>query len=305
MMKGTRSDMPPASETPREEFVTIFDDTYDQPDCRAYFRMMDRLGYRNQHHAVAAFRAGLDEMMRLRGVRASRILDFASSYGIVTALLGRDLTLAQVFARYREARFDTAPSEEVIAWDRDWLRDHRRGDLDLHVTGIDVMPNAVRYGQAVGLFDAGFVEDLEAAPPSAALAANLARCDMIVECGSVLQLMPRALDRLLAASGARKPWVMTSPIRGNERPEAAEVLRAHGMDIEILPIPPFVHRRFESAEEQSRAIANARAAGHKTEGIETTGHFYAQVLLARPRKERTDPADWRLPLVAAPMETQS
>ncbi len=297
--------MPPASETPREEFVTIFDDTYDQPDCRAYFRMMDRLGYRNQHHAVTAFRAGLDEMMRLRGVRAPRILDFASSYGIVTALLGRDLTLAQVFARYREARFDHAASDEVIVWDRDWLSGHRRQDLALHVTGLDVMPNAVRYGQAVGLFDAGFVEDLEAGPPSDALAATLVRCDMIVECGSVLQLMPRALDRLLAASGARKPWVMTSPIRGNERPEAAEVLRAHGMVVEALPIPPFVHRRFESAEEQARGIANARGAGHSTEGIETTGHFYAQILLARPAEDRTDPADWRLPLGVPPMETQS
>lgn len=293
--------MPPASETPREPFVTIFDDTYDQPDCRAYFRMMDRLGYRNQHHAVAAFRAGLDEVMRLRGLAAPRILDFASSYGIVSALMGRDLTLAEVFARYRAARFDDAAPEAVIAWDRDWLAGRRRRDVALHVTGIDIMSNAVRYGQAVGLFDAGFVEDLEAAPPSDALAAALAGCDMIVECGSVLQLMPHALDRVLAASGARKPWVMTSPIRGNERPEAAAVLRAHGMEVEILPVPPFVHRRFESDAEQARAIANARRAGHDPEGFETTGHFHAQVLLARPRDERTDPAAWRLPLVVPPM----
>ena len=41
-----------------EAFVTIFDDTYDQPDCRAYFRMMDALGYRNQHHATGRFAPG-------------------------------------------------------------------------------------------------------------------------------------------------------------------------------------------------------------------------------------------------------
>jgi hypothetical protein len=70
---------------------------------------------------------------------------------------------------------------------------------------------------------------------------------------------------------------------------------------EVLPLPPFVHRRFESAEEQARAIENAQAAGHDTEGVETTGHFHAQVLLARPEGERTDPATWRLPLSVAPL----
>ncbi|SEL09031.1 hypothetical protein SAMN05443999_103276 [Roseovarius azorensis] len=288
-------------ETSKDSFVTIFDDTYDQPDCRAYFRMMDALGYRNQHHAVAAFRAGLAELVRLRGLSVARILDFASSYGIVTALMAHDLTLAQVFARYREARFDSASPAEVMAWDRDWLAGLRRRDLSLHVTGLDVMPNAVAYGRAVGLFDAGFAEDLEVAAPSEALAAELARCDMIVECGSVAQLMPRALDRLLAACAARKPWVMTSPIRGNERSAATEVLQAHGLVVEALPIPPFVHRRFESAGEQARAIENARAAGHVTEGVETTGHFHAQVLLARPADEATPVSDWALPVEIAPM----
>jgi hypothetical protein len=289
------------SDTPASGFVTIFDDTYDQPDCRAYFRMMDRLGYRNQHHAVAAFRAGLAEVMRLRGLDQARIVDFASSYGIVTALLAHDLSLSQVFDRYRQPAFDSASAEEVIGWDRDWLAGLRRSAPVLHVTGIDVMPNAVAYGRAVGLFQSGYVEDLEQAAPSPALASDLARCHMIVECGSVAQLMPRALDRMLAACGPVKPWVMTSPIRGNERPEAAEVLRAHGLVVERLPISPFVHRRFEGPQEQARAIANAEASGHVTEGVETTGHFHAQILLARPETECTNPADWPLPLDVPPM----
>ena len=142
----------------------------------------------------------------------------------------------------------------------------------------------------------GKVDGLEAE-----LAAELAECDMIVECGSVAQLMPAALDRLLAAAGPRKPWVMTSPIRGNERPEAAEVMRDHGLVVEQLPVPPFVHRRFESADEQARASANARAQGHDPEGVESTGYFHAQVLLARPADEVSPPADWAMPVSVAPM----
>jgi len=115
--------------------------------------------------------------------------------------------------------------------------------------------------------------------------------------------MPRALDRVLAACGPRKPWLMTSPIRGNERAAAAEVLRAHGMVQEQVPLPPFVHRRFESADEQARAIANARAAGHETDGVETTGHFHAQVLLARPEADAAAApvAGWALPVGVAPL----
>jgi len=293
--------MTQAPETPTTDFVTIFDDTYDRPDCRAYFRMMDALGYRNQHHAVAVFRAGLDELTRLRGITAPRIFDFASSYGIVSLLMGHEVTLDAVFRRYREPRFDDATPQEVMAWDRDWLAGLRRADVSIRFSGLDVMPNAVAYAGTVGLFEAGFAEDLETAEPSEALARDLAQVDMIVECGSVAQLMPRALDRMLAACGPRKPWLMTSPIRGNERATTDEVLRAHGLVQEVLDIPPFVHRRFESADEQARAIENARAAGHVTDGVETTGHFHAQVLLARPEGERTPPDTWRLPLTVAPL----
>ena len=284
-----------------EAFVTIFDDTYDQPDCRAYFRMMDRLGYRNQHHAVAAFRAGLGALMAARGIARPRILDFASSYGIVTLLMRHEITLGQVFARYRDPAFDDLAPDEVIARDRAWLGALARRAPPLHVTGLDIMPNAVAYGRAVGLFDEGFAEDLEAGAPSPGLAAALGQVDMIVECGSVAQLMPRALDRVLAACGPRKPWVMTSPIRGNERAAASGVLARHGLVQEVLPVAPFVHRRFEDAGEQARAIANARAAGHDPEGFETAGNFHAQVLLARPAGEGGDPRDWAQPLDIAPL----
>ncbi|MBE0454461.1 MAG: hypothetical protein IBX58_12355 [Roseovarius sp.] len=275
-----------------ESFVTIFDDTYDQPDCRAYFRMLDALGYRNQMHAVALFRKGLGALCRVRGLAAPRLLDFASSYGLVTLLMRHEISLIDVFDRYRAPDFDRMSPAEVIAGDRTWLARLPCYTPPLHVIGLDVMPNAIAYGHAVGLFDEGFAENLEVDAPSPALAAALGQVDMIVECGSVAQLMPRTLDRVLTACGERKPWIMTSPIRGNERAAAVEVLVRHGMRQEVLPVAPFIHRRFESPEEQARAIANARAAGHAPEGYETTGHFHAQVLLARPEGEGGAPGEW-------------
>lgn len=293
--------MTSAPGTDPEPFVTLFDDTYDRPDCRAYFRMMDTLGYRNQHFATAAFRAALDEITRLRGLARPAVVDFASSYGVVTLLMRHAVTLEQVFARYRAPHLDNLSTREVIAQDRAWLAARRRPECAAVFTGIDVAGNALDYGVAAGLFEAGFAEDLERAAPSPALRDRLAQCDMIVECGSVAQLMPCALDRMLTAAAGRKPWVITSPIRGNERAAATQVYEKHGLVVERLPVPPFVHRRFQTPDEQARAIANARAAGHDTDGLESTGAYHAQLILARPADQTTPVSDWpRSPLAALP-----
>ncbi len=290
------NDMTDAAAPQNEDFVTIFDDTYNQPDCRAYFRMMDDLDYRNQHHATAVFRAALKEMERVRGVRGSaRVIDFACSYGVVTALMRHEVSLQDIFARYREPRFDTAVPEEVIKWDREWLAGNRRPDVTAHFTGIDVAKNAVAYAVDVGLLDEGYAEDLGAAHASAGLQAALGACDMIVECGSVAYLMPDILDKMLSMAGGEKPWIVTSPIRGNERAQALEVMRDHGLEVEVLG-GPFRHRRFEGEDEQARAIENARAAGHETDGVESTGHFHAQLFLARPAQEAKATAHWPIDL---------
>jgi len=273
-------------------FVTIFDDTYDRRDCRAYYRMLRRLGYSNHAHAVPVFRAVLAELMRVRDLAAPRILDFASSYGIVTALMRREVSATAFLDRYADPGLDGLSPAEMAARDRAWLNSLPERQPEASFAGLDVARNAVGYGRAAGLFDRAFAEDIQAGAPSAGLAEWLARTDLIVECGSVAHLMPDALDRLLAAAGNRRSWVVTSPVRGNERAAAFEVMADHGLVVDRLGLPPFAHRRFENAAEQARAIAIARAAGHDTDGFEATGCFHAQIYLARPPDEATDVAQW-------------
>ncbi|QFT94591.1 hypothetical protein FIU86_17195 [Roseovarius sp. THAF9] len=277
--------MPLTQPETRTPFVTLFDDTYDQPDCRGYYRMLRSLGYSNHAHAVSVFRAVLDRLMEVRGIAAPDILDFASSYGIVTALMKHEVSATEFLDRYEDGSLDTLTASAMEHQDRSWLERLPARYPGARFTGLDVATNAVRYGKAVGLFDHGFDEDLEQNAPSPALSAQLAEVDLIVECGSVAHLMPTALDRLLGACGECKPWVVTSPVRGNERIEAFDVLRDHGLVIDTLGLQPFPHRRFDSASEQARAMAIAEAAGHDTSGFETTGYFFAQIYLARPASE--------------------
>lgn len=275
------------------KFVTIFDDTYNQPDCRSYYRMLRTLGYSNHTHAVPVFRAVLAELCRVRELTRPEVFDFASSYGIVSALMKHQVSADAFLDRYADAGFDDLNADDMRQADTDWLAQLPRNSITAQFSGLDVADHAVAYAQSTGLFEAGFAEDIQANDPSPALVETLGRTDLIVECGSVAHLMPRALDRLLHAA-ERKPWLVTSPVRGNERAEAFDVMRAHGLEIDTLGLLPFAHRRFESADEQARAIAIAQAAGHDTDGFETTGSFFAQVYVARPKGEATPVEDWAI-----------
>lgn len=286
--------MPTQALKKNARFVTIFDDTYNQPDCRAYYRMLRRLGYSNHAHAVPVFRAVLAELARLRGLSAPRVLDFASSYGIVTALMKHEVSADAFLDRYEDAALAALAPDALARADRDWLATLPERHFGTRFAGLDVAENAVAWGRDTGLFDQAFAEDLQHHAPSDALAGWLAETDLIVECGSVAHLMPEALDKLLTAARSRRPWLVTSPVRGNERSQAFAVMADHGLIVETLGLAPFPHRRFDSPAEQARAIAIARASGHDPTGFETTGAFFAQVWLARPDDEATDPATWPL-----------
>lgn len=266
--------------TRAQKIVTIYDDIYDLPDCRSYYRAMDHAGFRTAHFATAAFRDALQAVKSERGLSSVRVVDFASGYGIAAQLMRHDIGLDDVLSRYRDAWFDEASVQDVINADKKWLSECRVPGDDRYL-GIDIAGNALAYGEAVGIFDAAFPENLQDGPPSDALKAELAEVDLIVECGSVAHMLPDALDHLLEHC-TRKPWVISSPIRGNDTDEALDVMTKHGLKVDRNVSPPFPHRAFSSDDEKQRAIQNAQNRGYATDGFESAGRFHAQVFLAKP-----------------------
>lgn len=277
---------------PGQKIVTIYDDIYDLPDCRSYYRAMHHAGFRTAHYATTAFRAVLRELKRLRGLERVNVVDFASGYGIAPALMRYDITLDDVLSRYVEPWFDDVTTQDVIAKDRDWLAEHARAGQSDRYAGIDIAGRALGYGKAVGIYDTGFAENLQDDAPSSELHAWLAETDLVVECGSVAHMLPGALEKIVRATSGKRAWIATAPIRGNDTAQALEIMRDHGYNVAALEMPPFPHRRFADADEQARAIANAEARGHDTKGYEDTGFFHAQVFLARPKDEVTEVASW-------------
>ena len=274
------------------QLVTRFDDIYNLPDCRAYYRAMQQAGYRNAHYAVAAFSAALNELKRIRGLEMANLMDFASGYGIGALLLRHHVTLEQVLDRYQQPKFDDASTEEVIKWDRQWIEQNINTDQLCHIIGVDVAENALEYGAAVGIFDAAFAIDLQNEQPGQKLIDHLAGLDMIFEVGSVAHMLPEAMQKIIELTREKQPWIVTSPIRGNESEATINLLQDAGMVVEPMPVAPFQHRQFMDEAEKQRAIELVKSRGLDVDGYETGGAFHAQLYIARPENECTDFEDW-------------
>ena len=274
------------------QLVTRFDDIYNLPDCRAYYHAMHTAQYKNADHAISGFTSALNELKRVRRIEVPQLMDFASGYGIGALLMRHHISLEQVLDRYQEPKFTDASVEDVIKWDKQWIDQNRYVDQPCHIFGIDVADRALQYGEEVGIYNSAFAIDLQKESPGEALRDLIGKCDMIIEVGSVIHMLPDALKTILDLCGETLPWIVSSPIRGNESKESIEIMEQAGYVFEPMPIPPFPHRIFMDEAEKQRAIKLVEERGFSTEGFETTGSYHAQLYIARPENECTDMGDW-------------
>ncbi len=272
--------------------VTRFDDVYNRPDCRAYYYAMNAVQYRNADLAMQGMAPALNELKRIRGIEEPCVVDFASGYGIGALLLRHHITLDQVLDRYQEPKFIDATVDEVIKWDSQWIDQNKFVDVPCQIFGLDVAEQALMYGKSVGIYDDIFAIDLQSDPASEELRQVIERCDLIIEVGSMMHLLQGTLQTMLDLAGDSLPWIVCSPVRGNESEECWDIMEEAGLIVEAMPIPPFPHRIFADDEEKQRAIQLVRERGREVQGFETTGSYHAQLYIARPEHECTHMSDW-------------
>ncbi|MFI0743181.1 hypothetical protein ACH4PU_34665 [Streptomyces sp. NPDC021100] len=143
--------------------MTQFDGIYDQPDPRAYFRVLGPLEYQTPHHAQGIFRRVLAACEpEAQPAEPATMLDICCSYGINAALLNHRVTLDDLYAHYTSPQATALTTAELIEWDRAYYAARRRPDA-VRVIGLDAATNAISYARAVGLLEEGFDENLETA----------------------------------------------------------------------------------------------------------------------------------------------
>lgn len=267
-----------------------FDDVYNAPDPRGYYRALGALDYRIPTEAKPVFR----RVMRAMGRDRLRVVDIGCSYGVNAAMLRYNLTFADLVERYQGRAMDARSVAEVVCEDAHEFAEMPEA-LEASFVGIDVAREAAGYARAVGLIDEAIVENLEARPMSDTAKAAVADADLIIATGAVGYVTERTFSRVLDAMSGRPPWVATFSLRQFPFDGIADEIETFDLRTERLENRHFAQRAFKDEDEREGAIEAVRAAGCDPDGLETTGSYFADFHLSRPRSEcRTKLADMGL-----------
>ncbi|WP_406164825.1 hypothetical protein [Streptomyces sp. NBC_00996] len=265
-----------------------FDDIYEQPDPRPYFRRLAPLQYEIPHHAQPVFRRSVEECRaRSTGRPDVTVLDICCSYGINAALLNHDLTLADLYTHYTRPAATHLTAAELIHSDKEFYAARRRDDA-VAVVGLDVSAPAIKYAVAVGLLDHAYAENLERRPPSAALRRAVSRVGLLTLTGGGSYITERTFGAVLACT--RSPaQVAAFVLRSIPYGRIAAVLASHGLHTAVDRSRTYPQRLFTGPEEQRMALADVVRAGLDPSGREASGRYHAVLYESRPAPE--EPAE--------------
>ena len=259
-----------------------FDEIYNAPDPRAYFRVLFGLDYVIPDLASGILRQLADACRPEDEPR--KVIDLGCSYGINAALLTRPLDLARIARRHGTAEMTDLPPAEIMALDRlyyaSWPR--RR---DIRVVGQDTSGAAIAYAVHVGLIDDGVITNLEEAAPDELERPLLCDADIVVSTGCVGYITGTTFRRILALQAPdRMPWVANFVLRMYDYGEIAETLAGYGLVTEKVPGVTFVQRRFSSRDEFEATVDALRRQGIDPAGKESDGLLHAELYVSRPQE---------------------
>jgi len=255
-----------------------FDQIYNLPDPRRYYRTLGALDYRIPTEARPVFRKIIKAMEREK----LNIVDIGCSYGVNAAVIQYDLDFSDLAARYREPDMKAESVAEAIVDDAAFF-DSADKWADATFTGVDVAKEAAGYAKAVGLIDDAIVANLEEAPLDDEARAAISGADLVITTGAVGYVTERTFSRILDAVEGPPPLVAAFTLRQFPFDAIAEELKGFKLETEKLDGRFFPQRRFRDEEEAAGAIAAVEALGLDPAGLEAKGEYFAEFYLARPK----------------------
>ncbi len=265
-----------------------FDHVYNQPDPRPYFQTLEQYGYEIPAHGQTIFTILLDRVRKERGRDDVTVLDLCCSYGVNAALLNHDLTLDQLYERYRSPELITLSSEEVAASDAAFFAGRRR-EPAAPVVGVDTADQAVSYALRAGLLAQGSSENLEIADPSEVLTRQLSGVDLITVTGGIGYISERTFARVLDRT-RNAPWVASFALRWVSYEPIAAVLNTYGLVTEKMTTRTFPQRKFADDDERDYVLGELQRMGIDPSDKEAQGRYHAEFYLSRPTLQARSPS---------------
>ncbi len=255
-----------------------FDDVYNLPDPRRYYRTLGALDYRIPSEARPVFEAVIDAL----APASPTIVDVGCSYGVNAAMIKYGLDFADLVARYRATSARASSVAETIFDDAAFYAD-RAVMREAKFVGVDIAAEAAGYGKAVGLLDEAVTQNLEAAPASARTAWAVEGADLIITTGAVGYVTEQTFEAIMVAAKGAPPCVAAFSLRQFPFDRIADRLSDFGLDTEKLEGRYFPQRKFADAEEMAGALSALDALGIDAKGLESEGRYFAEFYFAAPR----------------------
>lgn len=264
---------------------TTYDDTgkmemrhiYNNVDPLGYFSTLSELDYCIPQEAKPQFEKLINARRDVTGANTAKVVDLGCSYGVNSALLKHGLSMEELYRLYSEID----DPETLLARDRRIYAEPV--DPGLEFVGVDLAENAVSYAVDAGLLDAGVVTNLEMTDPTPEDVATLENADLMISTGCVGYVSEVSLERLLLSSIESRPWMAHFVLRMFDFEASADMLASHGYTTERVT-RFFPQRRFVSTEERQQVLDNLDRMGIDAAGVETTGWYFAQLHVARPKE---------------------
>ena len=160
---------------------------------------------------------------------------------------------------------------------------------------MDIAGVALEYAAALGFVDRTFHENLAESAPSGALMRFLDDVDLIVESGSLGDLLPVAFERILdACADARRPWFLYCPRPDIDWGPLNALWAGRGYRAESLGTEPVRYRRALAEEERADMLRVTRELGIRDEDVMRDGYLLVDMTLARPEADAGKPPIARL-----------
>lgn len=269
------------------EVKANMDYIYNQPDPRAYFRELKKLGYAIPGGAKPIFRKLIRHLQQRRDDTV-HVLDLGCSYGVNAALLKHDLSMEELYDHWGEKKLSNATHEEIVAHDRCFF-DNLDEQESISVIGLDQAESAIAFAEESGLLDEGLAVNLETDPLPALAKEELAPVDLVTSTGCVGYLTEKSFERLLpAVTQGKSPWIANFVLRMFSFDSIEETLNEWGYVTEKLEGRTFDQRNFASQEEREQVLEQLRKHGVDPKGQETEGRLLAEFYLSRPAKEAAE-----------------
>ena len=273
-----------------------FGRVYDLEDPSPYFTALRPSDYRMPEVLARALNAVHRPVNAARGAAGSlRVLDFACGYGAIGALLRHDVSMADVYARYGERQWRPADARRYWSADAAFFAARREASAAFEIGGADIAGVALEYAAALGLLDRTFHENLVEDAPSEELKRFLHGVDLIVESGSLGDLLPGAFERMLdGCGGAAPPWFIYCPRPDVDWASLATLWAERGYRTESLGAGPVRYRKALAPAELADMLRVTRALGMPDEAVMRDGYLLVDMTLARPEADAGNPPIGRL-----------